>query len=238
MVKKAIEIAVILLFALPGLKAQKPKVLNNSIYDDKPIHFGFTIGLNTLDYNISNNRSDTGNLHADVYQLWPGFHVQVVSSLKLSEHFNLRFLPGMSFGQRNIDFVSNNELYDTTYNTSQINADCLEFPLLIKYRGKRINNFSPYLIGGVNTRYNLAAKKNYKEDDDAPKILVKPLDFAYEIGIGIDFYLPYFKLGTELKMSRGLVDIMNHKPNERDQNYVSAIDKITSNMIMLSFHFE
>lgn len=236
MIKRVLYIITIALTGLVSLQAQKPKVLNNSIYDDKPIHFGFTIGLNTLDYNITNNLSDS--LHADVYQQWPGFHVQVVSSLKLSEHFNLRFLPGMSFGQRNIDFVANNELYDTVYNTSQINADCLEFPLLIKYRGKRINNFSPYLIGGVNTRYNLAAKKNYKDDDDAPKILVKPLDFAYEIGIGIDFYLPYFKLGTELKMSRGLVDIMNHKPNERDQDYVSAIDKITSNMIMLSFHFE
>lgn len=236
MIKKTIYTVVVLLFAIQGLKAQKPKVLNNSIYDDKPLHFGFCVGLNTLDYNITNNLSDS--LHADVKQLWPGFHVQVISSLKLSNHFNLRFLPGMSFGQRNIDFVPSNDLNDTLYNSSQINADCLEFPFLIKYHGKRINNFSPYLIAGVNTRYNLAAKKNYKDDDDAPKILVKPLDFAYEIGIGIDFYLPYFKLGTELKMSRGLVDIMNHKPNERDPGYVNSINKITSNMIMLSFHFE
>ena len=34
----------------------------------------------------------------------PGFNLQIVSNLKIGENFDLRFLPGFSFAERNVDY--------------------------------------------------------------------------------------------------------------------------------------
>ena len=64
---------------------------------------------------------------------------------------------------------------------------------------------------------------------------MRPLDFYFEIGAGLDFYLTYFKLSTELKMSYGLKDVLIHEP---DVEYNSVIEELKSKMFLLSLHFE
>ena len=68
--------------------AQKQKVKNDPAYDKKPLHFGFTIGINTMDFTVYHAGDyypiDTAFLYADVSKLNPGFSVGIVSNLKLS----------------------------------------------------------------------------------------------------------------------------------------------------------
>ena len=94
------------------------------------------------------------------------------------------------------------------YNEQQrLESSFLEFPLLLKLKGDRLNNVRPYVIGGFNYRYDLAAKKDF--DDEKPVyIRIKRSDLYYELGAGLDFYLPYFKLSVELKMSNGMRDVL------------------------------
>jgi hypothetical protein len=67
---------------------------------------------------------------------------------------------------------------------------------------------------------------------------LKRADLYYEIGAGIDFYLPYFKLTIEAKMSNGLFDVLVHDPDDRNPEYVNSIQSMRSQMWVLSFHFE
>jgi hypothetical protein len=102
----------------------------------------------------------------------------------------------------------------------------------------RLNNVRPYLIGGLNYRYDLAGKKEY--DADKPIFLrLKRSDLYYEFGTGFDFYLPYFKLSVELKISEGLRDVLVHDPAPGHAAiYANAIEKMKSQIWVIAFHFE
>ena len=231
----------ILLLLCPAiLFAQKKKVRHDPVYDKKPIHFGFTVGLNTMDFNVtlSDKFHDSGfeydSLYADVSRLSPGFNVGIVSNFKLNDYFDLRILPGITFGQRTISYHKNKIFHDD----NRIESSFLEFPMIIKYKSRRINNFRPYLVGGANYRIDLAARKEY-DDKDKVYLRLRKSDIYYEVGFGIDFYNKYFKFSTELKFAVGMLDVLVHDPRgSSSPQFVTAIDKLQSNLWLLSFHFE
>jgi hypothetical protein len=226
--------------------AQKAKVKFNPEYDEKSVHFGFSLGINSMDFGFSRESyyvSPDTLLFADVSSLQPGFQVNIVSDYRLGEYFNLRFLPGIAFGQRNISYykikstdlrsnVNTKSVYDV-----KLESSFLDFPFLLKYKAARINNYRPYFIGGFNVRYDLAARRKYDEQS-LEYVRLKPLDFYYELGFGIDYYLAFFKFSTELKLSVGLNDVLVHKPFQGEEQYVNSIRRLTSQVVLLSFHFE
>ena len=235
-VKIRLLILVAFLFFSAGLTAQKQKPKNESWYDDKILHFGFSIGFNTMDFNITpsltNMRIDS--VYPEVSKLNPGINIQIVSDFKPAKNFDIRFLPGVSFGQRVVMYYKDKVLVN---DQQRLESSFLEFPLLLKYKGFRLNNVRPYLIGGLNYRYDLAGKKEY--DEDKPIFLrLRRSDLYYEFGPGFDFYLPYFKLSVELKMSNGLRDVLVHDSGTRFPKYVNAIEKMKSQIWIIAFHFE
>ncbi len=227
-------IALISFFLISGasLLAQKEKVQNDPGYDFKPLHFGFTVGLNTMDFGIA--RSVENDLIADVSRIRPGFQVSIVSDLRLADYYSLRFLPGISFGQRNLSFYNRDSMRVTDM---KIESSFLDFPLLLKYKSKRINNYRPYLIGGLNVRYDLAARKEFDVDSNV-YVRLKPFDVYFEIGLGVDYYLRYFKFSTELKLSAGCLNVLVNDLSSGFPQYVRSINRLNSYIVMLNFHFE
>lgn len=218
------------------LNAQKQKPKNESWYDEKLLHFGFCLGFNTMDFNITPNQSyyKADSLLPEVSILNPGINIQIVTDLRPAKYLDIRFLPGVSFGQRNIRFYKNQDVYNAQ---QRLESSFLEFPLLLKYKGERLNNVRPYVITGLNYRYDLAGKKEY--DDEKPiYVRLKRSDLYYEAGAGMDFYLTYFKLSVELKMSNGLRNIIVKEPAPGHAEFRNAIDKMKSQIWVLSFHFE
>ena len=64
-----------------------------------------------------------------------------------------------------------------------------------------------------------------------------------EVGLGCDFYLPFFKLIPELKFSFGLGNLLNKKRTDlADDNtdiiYTRSVNRITPNMVSLVLYFE
>lgn len=236
--------------------AQRQVVKNLTTFDDKRLHFGFTLGLNALDFGIvhyptigQNPKFDPATLEtvgeksitadqkirADVASLTPGFTVGIVTNLRMTEYLDLRFLPGMSFGERkltyNIPVVDVNDTGEKQY--FSIKSTFLDFPLLIKYKARRMNNQRPYLIGGVAYRVDIS--KTGQED----LVRLKPLSTSIEAGMGWDSYLQFFRLSTELKFSFGLTNILDNGPKSTQlQVYSNAFSRLTSNMFIFSFHFE
>ena len=233
--------------------AQKQKVNHMTTFDDKLIHFGFTLGLNTLDFAIdhfnpigSNPEFDPEEnrpygifegdyVRADVATLIPGFTVGIISSLRINRDMDLRFLPGLSFGERqltynvpvrDLDFLGETQFYS-------IKSTFLDFPLLIKYKARRINNDRPYIVFGPAYRYNI--NRTGKED----LVKLKNGSVYAELGAGWDHYFTFFRFSVEAKVSLGLNNQRDIPPvgNQR-KYYTHAIRNLRSNIFTLSFHFE
>ncbi|MFO7851494.1 MAG: porin family protein [Bacteroidota bacterium] len=226
----------VLVFACSTATAQTKKPLNRSWYDEKPVHFGFSIGFNTMDFRLTPNQDylSVDSLYPEVAFLSPGINIQIVIDYHPAEYWDIRFLPGVSFGQRKLNYYRSTEVYD---DKQAVESSFLEFPLLLKYKGSRLNNVRPYLIGGLNFRHDLAGRKGY-DDDKEVYLRLRRSDLYYEIGAGMDFYLPYFKLAVEIKMSNGLRDVLVREPAPGYPQYVHAIDRLKSQMWILAFHFE
>ncbi len=226
------KLFVLIALFIPFLaSAQVKRPRNLSGYDFKQLHFGFTVGLNTMDLGIK--RSLNNDLRADEVRIQPGFQVSIVSDLRLTDKLNLRFLPGISFGQRTLSFYK----ADSLVSNMNISSDYLVFPLLLKYRADRLNNIRPYLIGGLNFSYDMEAKKGYDENSNV-YVRLKPSDLYIEFGFGMDYYLTYFKFSTELKLGIGMLNVLAPRPEQGHPQYVQAIDRLNSYIVMLCFHFE
>lgn len=215
---------------------QKQKPKNTSWYDEKLLHFGFSLGFNAMDFDITPSQAflDSTSLYPEVSILNPGINIQIVTNLKPSKYIDIRFLPGVSFGQRVIRYYKNGILYN---DQQRLESSFLEFPLLLKYKGDRLNNVRPYVIGGLNYRYDLAGKKEYDEEKPIYIRLKRP-DLYYEMGAGLDFYLTYFKLSVELKMSNGFRDVLVKESAPGHTEFYNAIEKMKSQIWVLAFHFE
>jgi len=202
---------------------KKPVMLNDPEYDvGKRLRFGFSIGINTMDFTTKNSGKDS--IFADVSHLIPGFNVNAVVDYRLSEYFHLRFLPGYAFGQRNMNFFSKK---DTMI---QVESSFIDLPVSIKYSAERVTNARPYLLFGGNYRIDLATSK--KSNDQIFRLAKG--DIYYEIGFGYDFFMQYFKFSVELKYSVGVLNVLSKGTGK----YVQAIDKLNSQLFIVAFHFE
>ena len=215
-------------------------IRNYQVVDQKKIHFGFTIGFNTMDFKLTPSMNtfvsgtDTLVLIPEINNLSPGFHVSVISDFRLNDDFSLRFLPGISLGQRNILFYNPDGSVDSEM---KIESTFIDLPLSLKYKATRINNTRPYLLAGINVRNDMARNKEFNEDEEI-YLKFKSFDIYYEIGVGIDFYLAYFKFSTEIKYSVGTFNNISSDVADDYPQYANSIDKLNSRMFLISLHFE
>ena len=227
-------VAVLLLLPL-GAVAQERKVQNKPYIDYRRLHYGFFVGMHVQDMEFVNNGfvTESGEAwYADVAQYNPGFSVGVLADLRLGEHFSLRAIPTMHFGQNNIVFREQNsgELSRQSVKTTYI-----ALPLHVKFAAERFNNYRPYITAGVDPMLNLTVKKQ-------KQLLLKKFDLMLEFGLGCDFYLPFFKLIPEVKFAFSLLDVLQkNRKDLLDANllkFTQSVDKVTSKMIIISFYFE
>lgn len=240
------KIALICCLAIIAFSAssQVEKPRNLPAFDYKTLHWGFTVGLNSMDFAIRRNPLYAEQTYPDVIGFQPaGFQVNIVSDLRLSEYWNLRFLPGINLGSRH--FVFFNPIRGETPpkkwpidKEMTIGSSFLDFPLLLKYRSERVNNYRPYVIGGLSYRLDMSAKTQFSADDEAARILLKKSDVYLEVGFGIDSYLQYFKYSTEIKLAMGLRNMKNDLGLANQEQYANSINSLRSFLVMVNFHFE
>ena len=253
---KKIFTAILFILVCANVFAQKQIVNYLTTFDEKLIHFGFTLGYNMLDFGVVNYNpigenpdfiagnwpldpvqvNESSIVRSDLESLVPGFTVGIVSNLRMTEDLDLRFLPGMSFGERKLTY--NIPVYDINAGLEplrfySIKSTFLDFPLLVKYKARRINNDRPFVIFGAAFRQDIS--KTAKED------LVKLNNggFYAEVGGGWDHYFPFFRFTVEGKFSFGLNNQLNPTPSQNQRLYYSqSIKSLRSNIFTLSFHFE
>lgn len=229
---------IVYLFFLSSIVfAQKPKVENLQKFDAKTTHFGFSLGLNTGSFAL--HRQPFNGLQDSLASIdvvnQGGFNLGIVSELHLHKYFGIRFLPTLVFAQRNLDYLFIGEDGLPNLVQRQVESTYLDFPILFKYRSARLNNFAAYVVAGAKYSIDLASNEDVKNEDIPESIVkLKRNTTSAEVGVGTDFFLPYFKFAIELKMSYGLQDILIHDNTELSE----PVEKIVPKMFFITFLFE
>lgn len=211
--------------------------MNLPKYDRQRIHFGFVLGLNVSKFKVE----PVGDLRIrdTVYSIVPrgtsGLNLGIISNLKLGEHFDLRFIPALAFTQRNLEYsmVYTDSNFQNETITKQVESTYLEFPFLIKFKSSRIDNYRIYVLAGWKFGIDMVSQaKVLAKDKEIVKL--NKHDNGYEIGVGFDFYMTYFKFAPEIKMYNGLKNLLV----QDGRRFSSPLNSLKSKAFVISFTFE
>lgn len=212
------------------LDAQLDSRINMPSYDDKPIHFGYLLGINSSSFKITHSdnfiNSDTLTSLKAVGNT--GFEVGFIFNMRLGEHFDLRALPKVSFYERSIYYYFKST---ETPVIADFQSSIIEIPFLVKYKSQRRKNLRMYMVSGLKTGFEVGAKKRQKRND---QVATKAFNLSLEYGLGLDLYYPLFKLSPELRFSLGLLDILK----KTDNIYSHPIDGMKAYNLSLAIMFE
>lgn len=178
-------------------------------YDDQKIHFGYLLGLNYATFKLTPNQN---YLEQDsiisMYALGKtGFEVGFIFNYRLSEYFDLRALPKVSFYERGIQYTFNDPKKSFL---AEFQSSIIELPLLLKYKSHRRQNSRLYMVGGLRPGFEVGAKKRQNRNNE---LATKVFNLTLEYGIGLDNYYPLFKLAPELRFSLGVTDMLKRQDN-------------------------
>ena len=219
-----------------GAFAQQRKIQNKPFIDERRFHYGFVFGMHDQGLGLENNGyidPETGaQWLAQTDRMSPGFTVGVLGEWKLNNYMALRLVPSLHFGSKHIKFVNQK---DGAVEAQDMKSTYIATPFDLKVTAPRFNNYRPYVMAGVQPMYDLSSSKH-------SKLKLKPMNMMIEIGMGCDFYLPFFKLIPELKFCFGLGNILDKKRSDltdaKQRVYTEGISSATANMFVLSFYFE
>tara|TARA_B100000401_G_C52750444_1_gene692915 strand:- start:263 stop:979 length:717 start_codon:yes stop_codon:yes gene_type:complete len=224
-----------------GLGFTQPhKTWNYKKFDDKVFHFGFMMGGNTCDF-TSYPVLDAYNLYglkSLTTKVQPGGQVGIISTMKIfTPVLRLRFIPSISFQEKVLLYTYDNpdttQIFDLV-EEERVSSTSLDFPLMLQYRTLRYNNFAAYFLAGAQYSIDLQSQETATQNFIDPFIKIKKMDFQGQIGAGVEFFLPYFKFGIEIKYSHGLRNtfIQDFTPVS------NPIQKLYNRLWFLSFTFE
>ncbi|MEM1322204.1 MAG: outer membrane beta-barrel protein [Bacteroidota bacterium] len=202
-------------------------------FQQKPYYFGITLAYNNSDFRIFHSRQFILNdsISSAESVTGPGFNLGIVSNLKIGDYFDFRFLPTLSFAERNIAFASPAE--NRPPFTRKVESVFVELPFHLRYKSAPYNDMRMFVIAGIKYSFDVASDSRARQADELVKI--SPSDFAFEYGAGVQFFFPYFIFSPELKVSHGLGNILIFN---RDLNESNVIEKIISRTFTISLHFE
>lgn len=236
-------------FSLITSPAQERKPQNKPYIDLRPMHFGISVGFHMQDIEFQNvgpqlvtledGTTTTETVVCDQDNWNPGFSVGVLADQRISKHLSIRLLPTMHFGAKHLTFrhLNRTDAEGRIITATQdMKNTYIAFPINLKFSAERFNNYRPYIVGGINPMVNLTSKSQ-------ELVQLKKYDTMLEVGIGCDFYLPFFKLIPELKFSYSLVNSLDkdHANELTDANqriFTNSVSSGHSKLITLTFYFE
>jgi hypothetical protein len=219
-------------------QAQKERPKNLQRFDSRKYHFGFILSFNSATYYIDyvNDYSFSDSINNILLDRQPGFDLNIVGSFNPTHNINFRFTPGLAFQERQLTYsIYQNDTTNKTY-LKKIESTYLNFPLYLKLRTDRINNFAAYAIGGAYYGLDMANNRQLINMGSMEQLTIKTKrsDWGYSVGGGFDFFLQYFKFGIELKFNVGMKNILN-----QDNTYFAApLESIRTGSWVFSLTFE
>jgi hypothetical protein len=226
-------ILLLLLIGTAQAQAQmfgKDPMINLENWDKQRVYWGYYLGMNYYDFKFEYEQPGKDILVDNGI----GFNVGLIGNLRLTEYFDLRFEPGLLFNQRNLTFP---ELSNENDRLREVKSTYLHFPLLLKFSSKRTGNIRPFIIGGLSTALNLSSNVDNQQDNSNNVFRMAKWTNFYEVGLGVDLYLEYFKFTPSL---RGVFSFNDELIRDNDPNspWTGNVGTMKTRGVFLNFTFQ
>ena len=239
------KVFVVLLVVIGGqhVNAQlfsKERVQNLQNFDKPRFSWGYILGFNSYDFNFDYNNAPEGEepyLDQDIQvNSSVGFSVGLLGNMRINDYFDLRLEPMVAFTQRDLTF-SGPDFIDQSETFREVRSTYIHIPLLLKISTKRLNNFKPFIVGGVSTSINLSSNEDNPDDNFAGEFRMTTNTNYYEIGFGVDLYLYYFKFTPSIRGVFAMSDELV-RDNDPASPWTGGIDKMATRGVFINFTFQ
>lgn len=172
-----------------GIHAQfsDDRVKNIPTEDDKKLNWGYFLGLNRYGFAIE-YEATAASIDQIVVAEQTGFQVGLIGEYRINNFTDLRLEPGLVISSRTLENLSDLPKAKSTY---------INLPLLLKVSAQRFANVKPYVVAGPSVSINLNSQE--KTIPQADVLPTKTLNYGYELGVGVDLYMPYFKFSPSIR---------------------------------------
>ncbi|WP_124981764.1 type IX secretion/gliding motility protein PorT/SprT [Nonlabens xiamenensis] len=210
----------------------KEKIKNLENFDKKFLSWGYYLGFNSYDYKFDYNEI-TEEVETETSI---GFNVGLVGDMRINNYLNIRLEPGINFATRNLTFPDPS-LMTEAQRQREVTSTYIHVPLLLKFSTKRLNNWKPFVVGGVSWSHNLSSNEENPDDNLAGQFRQKTNVLNYELGLGVDLYLFYFKFTPSI---RGVFALGDELVRDADPNspYTGNISSMQSRGVFINFTFQ
>ncbi len=222
--------------ALSASSQKRRNVDNLPTFDDPKIHYGFYLGINQNDFKVNYRPS---NFPSTIVEIKPtlGFNVGLIADFRVHKNVNLRFEPGLISNSKTIYFNNSPTLNTERDSIREIGSTYLHLPLVLKLSSDRWNNVRPYVLAGISYDHNFSSNQENSDDNFSGEFRMKTSNFMYELGVGVDIYLSFFKFSPSIRgvfaMNRELID-----DNNSNSPWTSPINIFSTRGVFLNFSFE
>jgi len=195
-----------------GLFAQYPnvkeRIINLPNFDKRPVHYGYFLGINQYDFKFDYVDSYYKDMmYKDIAVIQKkGFNVGLIGDLRINDYFNVRFEPGLYYNLRELVYPEYRQFIKESDRNREVKSTYIHLPIYIKINAKRINNFRPFLLAGFSSDFNLSSNAKNSDDNASNVFRTSTKNLNYELGLGFEFYLYYFKFSPSF---RGIFSFQN-----------------------------
>ena len=236
---KNVLLTIIVLMSTELVSAQlfsRERLVNNENFDKPQLSYGYYLGFNVYDYNIDY----TTNVNDVQVLKYAGLNVGLVGNFRINDYIDIRLEPGLVISRRELNYsytYFNGISHEEKDLIREIQSTFVHIPLLIKFSSKRINNIKPFIVAGFSTALNLSSQQNNPKDNSNNTFRVTKNNLYYELGIGIDLYLTWFKFTPSL---RGVFSIQDELVNDVDPNspWTKNMTQIQTRGLFINFTFQ
>ena len=198
--------------------------------DDYLLRFGYYLGINQMNFKAEYSRYTLDQLEI---QPQLGFNVGLFADLRILDNINMRIEPGMFTSQRILTFSENwAEVRNPDNRRRDVKSTYIRIPLVFKFSTDRIHNVRPFVVGGVSTSFNLSSNEKSREDNDSGQFRSRTKMNSFEIGLGVELYLPFFRLTPSI---RGIFSLQDEIVPD---DWTVAIQSLKTQGIFLNFIFQ
>ena len=237
-VMKHLIFAIVVLLSFNSSYAQlfsKEKIKNLENMDKKVLSWGYFLGFSSYDFKIEYEQ----DLEDILFDATTGFQVGLTGDLRINDHINLRFEPGVYFTTRTLRYDESyfdGQPFNDSDLLRELKSTYIHFPLLVKFSTQRIDNFRPFIVGGVSTAINLSSNEKNPSDNSGGQFRMTSSNYFYEIGFGIDLYLLYFKFTPSI---RGVFAFNDEAIRDTDPNspWTGNINGMRTRAVFINFTF-
>ena len=206
-------------------------------YQHKDYYFGISLGMNSSKHQVFHSTAFIDNQNFLRAQGAPavGFNVQGIVNYKIGQYFDVRVLPGFTFSTRHLDFgmPGPGPLLGVRPQRNTIESIFVNMPFQIRYKSAPYKDKRAYIVAGINYSYDVASNSDARGSETL--IRIDPHDFQVELGVGMQFFFPYFILSPEIKFSQGINNTLLFNDQLEES---TIIERLLSQVLTFSFHFE